>query len=132
MASLVDAFDEPLAHPGVMPIMRDTKVAVSNLTQIGDGPIEEWVAVAGGGFQRRTCDLPALLQDADLLYLYEDLIAEDLAVLFQQYDTLGRESFLNVFLKDFLGIVKLTDRQFLANALARAMRNGTFGAPRSA
>ena len=71
-----------------------------------------------------------MLQDADLLHLYDNLISEDLAVLYKSYDDLGRDGFLNSLLKDYLGIAKLTDRQFLANAIARAKRTGNFGAPK--
>mmetsp|Transcript_121227 Transcript_121227/g.338355 ORF Transcript_121227/g.338355 Transcript_121227/m.338355 type:complete len:119 (-) Transcript_121227:231-587(-) len=117
-----------------MPIMREAlfKEKTTSIASIGEGPIEEWVAMPGGGFQRCACDMPALLQEADLLHLYEQLISEDLAVLYKKYDDLGREAFLNAFLRDYLGIAKLTDRQFLANAIARAKRTGSFGAPKAA
>ena len=85
----------------------------------GPGPVEEWIAVAGGGFVRAAHDLPALLYEADLLRLYPTLIAEDCHDLMQRQS--DRTAFLT-YLKDTVGMSSLGDRQVLANALARAER----------
>ena len=86
----------------------------------GPGPVEEWIAVAGGGFVRAAHDLPALLHEADLLRLYGTLIAEDCHDLMQRQSS-DRTAFLT-YLKDTVGMSSLGDRQLLANALARADR----------
>lgn len=86
----------------------------------GPGPVEEWIAVAGGGFVRAAHDLPALLYEADLLRLYPTLIAEDCHDLMQRQLS-DRTAFLT-YLKDTVGMSSLGDRQVLANALARAER----------
>ena len=75
-----------------------------------DGVVEEWIAAPGGGFQRATYDMPQLLSEASLCHLYDRLCAEDLSLLWMTFEKLGRESFL-VFLKDDLGLSKLSDRQ---------------------
>ena len=93
----------------------------------GPGPVEEWVAVAGGGFVRATYDLPALLFDTDLLHLYSLLIAEDCRNLVERQQA-DRPAFL-AYLKDVLNMEKLSDRQLLANALARGQRQGMFDGP---
>ena len=89
-----------------------------------DGPVEEWVAIAGGGFVRATYDLPAMLYEADLMSLYNILVAEDLHDLVKRHEA-GEESFL-LYLKDTVGMAKLGDRKILANCLARAQRLGQF------
>ena len=86
----------------------------------GPGPVEEWIAVAGGGFVRASHDLPALLYETDLLRLYGILIAEDCHDLMRRQAS-DRTAFLS-YLKDTVGMSSLGDRQLLANALARAER----------
>ena len=94
-----------------------------------DGEVEEWVAVKGGGFEKATYDLPALLYDANLLHLYDLLIDEDLMDLMTRCEE-NRVKFLDD-LKEFHGLTKLSDRQLLANALGRAKRVGLPGAAQS-
>lgn len=96
----------------------------ANIAVIGEGPVEEWNALAGGGFERAAFDLPALLYDTDLLHLYDVLIAEELSDLWQRYSS-DRVAFL-AYLKDDVGLSKLSDRQLFANALARAKRHGLY------
>ena len=67
------------------------------LTSLGDGSVEEWVALEGGGFERALFDLPALLQDADLLHLYDPLLHLELSELWKRYE-IDRVKFLD-FLK---------------------------------
>ena len=91
-----------------------------------DGPIEEWVAVAGGGFKRAAHDMPAFLQANDLLPLYDILACQSLYKLYERCEA-DRVDFLR-YLKDELCIASLSDRQLLANALSRAARDGIFDA----
>ena len=124
--------------------------SAKNIAIIGDGPIEEWIAVTGGGFQRATFDMPAMLQDADLLHLYDSLLHLELADLWTRYEA-DRVAFL-AYLKDEVGLASLADRRMLhscstalslrgvaecrfdrfataehlANALARAKRLGKY------
>ena len=89
-----------------------------------DGPVEEWVAVAGGGFVKATFDLPAMLFEADLMNLYNILVAEDLHDLVKRHEA-SEEAFL-LYLKDNVGMNTLGDRKILANCVARAIRQGQF------
>ena len=95
-----------------------------NIAVIGDGPVEEWVAVSGGTFVRSTFDLPALLFDAQLLHLYGALLHLEGADLFLRFEK-DRTRFLE-YLKDEVGLASLADRQHLANALGRAKRLGLY------
>ena len=106
------------------PTVASSAADPKNIAVIGDGPIEEWIAIAGGGFVRATFDLPALLFDSDLLHLYDSLLHLELADLWARYEA-DRVSFL-AFMKDEVGLSSLADRQHFANALARAKRNGVY------
>lgn len=86
----------------------------------GDDPVEEWVAVSGGIFERATHDLPATLFESGLIHLYAALFHLDASDLAQRHEA-NRTAFLS-YLKDEIGIKSLADRQHLANALARAQR----------
>ena len=97
---------------------------VKNITVIGEGPIEEWVAIKGGGFKKSLFDMPALLYENDLLHLYDALLHLELYELWTRYEK-DRVEFLE-YLKAEVGISSLADRQHLANALGRAKRLGTF------
>lgn len=95
-----------------------------NISVIGEGRIEEWVAVKGGGFVKAVFDMPALLYDNDLLHLYDSLLHLELYDLWTRYEE-DRVAFLE-YLKAEVGISSLADRQHFANALGRAKRLGTF------
>ena len=90
-----------------------------------DTPVEEWVAVNGGIFQRATFDMPNLLYENDLTHLYDKLLHLDLYDLWQKSE-IDRTVFL-AHLKDEVGLSSLADRQHFANALARAKRLGKWG-----
>lgn len=107
-----------------MPTLVDAAVDAKNIAVIGEGPVEEWIAVAGGGFVRATFDLPALLFDACLLHLYDPLLHLELSDLWRRYEE-DRVAFLT-YLKDDVGLSSLADRQHFANALARAKRLGLY------
>ena len=105
-------------------VLRDTVASAKNIAVVSEGPIEEWIAIAGGGFKRATFDLPALLYDADLLHLYDPMLHLELSDLWRRYEE-DRVAFL-AYLKDECGLNSLADRQHFANALARAKRLGLY------
>ena len=107
-----------------MPTVSDAVADPKNIAVIGEGPVEEWLAVTGGGFVRATFDLPALLFDAELLHLYDALLHLELSDLWSRYQA-DRVAFL-AYLKDDVGLSSLADRQHFANALARAKRLGLY------
>lgn len=94
---------------------------VATIISASDGLVEEWVASPGGGFSKATFDMPKLLSDAALPHLYDRLVAEDLGLLTSSFERLGREGFIS-YLKDEIGLDKLSDRQLFTNAIARAKR----------
>ncbi len=108
-----------------MPVLTEAAGPSSSIgLRTSDGPIEEWVAVSGGGFQRAVFGLAEFLQEHDLLSLYDELVLCSLYDLYRAYEQ-DRVDFLR-HLKEDLHISKLADRQLLANALGRAKRNGYF------